>query len=492
MTFLRSFHLSIPVGIMVLLVLDIAMRPALVEESEGKTNYQNESFSALYAPDDYGVLRPHLNVDLSIAPSETFNIKTNALGMRMGDVSLAKKPNEIRIAVLGDCAAFGWGVGVEENFPSKLSMYLNQEGQLKYEILNFAAPGYTSFHALKEYERQVRDFAPDILILAVGLYDAFESRLSEPELYTLLEQQGLIHGNRGLTGLLNSYSSVGHWYVQKQRNRYTELIQKSVQERVQKNLWSKKVPADLLKTFLCTILDDQKKRNGKSILVNDNLLNFEGLSTLVELSETYKIPLLDIRTIFDGVGGFAERKKQFELDLEPSGMDYFDESPKTTYQFRVHSDDPRILASGISIVGNHPDLGDGVPNAVKMYDDGTHGDERAGDRVWSLQILMQTPQPIQFTFTVNGSKGEWGEAETGYEHSSKNRLFFHQFVPPASERVIHWHSPVYEVNRVPFEPLLIEPTSPIPNAQGQQTIARRLAKLVRDEVKNGIAKATAK
>jgi len=114
-----------------------------------------------------------------------------------------------------------------------------------------------------------------------------------------------------------------------------------------------------------------------------------------------------------------------------------------------------------------------------MYDDGTHGDERAGDRVWSLQIPLQNPQAVHFTFTTGGVQGQWGEKETGLEYSAKNRRFEFEFTPPDSEPVILWRSPIYEINRAPFGHLLQSPTSPLPNADGHTAIARRLEIMVR-------------
>src|SRR5262249_17811487 len=59
------------------------------------------------------------------------------------------------------------------------------------------------------------------------------------------------------------------------------------------------------------------------------------------------------------------------------------------------------------IVGAHPELGDLVPNKVAMYDDGTHGDQHAGDRVWSYTAAMKPGMKLFYVYTNSGKEGKW-------------------------------------------------------------------------------------
>jgi hypothetical protein len=42
-----------------------------------------------------------------------------------------------------------------------------------------------------------------------------------------------------------------------------------------------------------------------------------------------------------------------------------------------------------------------------MYDDGTHGDQRAGDGVWSLAATAQPGTPVFYVYTNSGTPGVW-------------------------------------------------------------------------------------
>ena len=69
------------------------------------------------------------------------------------------------------------------------------------------------------------------------------------------------------------------------------------------------------------------------------------------------------------------------------------------------------VRKAIYVVGNQKSLGDWKPNVVRMYDDGSHGDERQGDGVWSLELRFPVGTEIQYKFTNSGPNGEWSPGE---------------------------------------------------------------------------------
>ena len=69
--------------------------------------------------------------------------------------------------------------------------------------------------------------------------------------------------------------------------------------------------------------------------------------------------------------------------------------------------DRQAAPEGLFIVGAHPALGALVPNRVAMYDDGTHGDQRAGDGVWSYTASLAPGQRLAYVYTNSGREGRW-------------------------------------------------------------------------------------
>ena len=64
---------------------------------------------------------------------------------------------------------------------------------------------------------------------------------------------------------------------------------------------------------------------------------------------------------------------------------------------------PRAL----SIAGTDRQLGDATPNTILMHDDGTGGDERAGDGVWSLAATFAAGARVSYVYTNSGAAGRW-------------------------------------------------------------------------------------
>jgi hypothetical protein len=59
------------------------------------------------------------------------------------------------------------------------------------------------------------------------------------------------------------------------------------------------------------------------------------------------------------------------------------------------------------MAGNHPKLGNLIPNKIVMYDDGTHADQKAGDNVWSYSATFPPGTNLFYVYTNSGEEGKW-------------------------------------------------------------------------------------
>ena len=73
----------------------------------------------------------------------------------------------------------------------------------------------------------------------------------------------------------------------------------------------------------------------------------------------------------------------------------------------------------VAIAGNHELLGNWVPNKVLMADDGTRGDEVAGDSVWTIELRLPEGFELEYKYTNSGGVGSWSPGE---EFAGNNRL----------------------------------------------------------------------
>jgi len=112
------------------------------------------------------------NLIMELTPSTTidFNgtrLTTNRWGMRDRDYELIPAANTYRIALTGPSFVMGYGVNDGEDFDELLENRLNQENDGtpydKYEILNFAVPGYSGVQNLIVLEQKAMQFQPNAI-----------------------------------------------------------------------------------------------------------------------------------------------------------------------------------------------------------------------------------------------------------------------------------------------------------------------------------------
>lgn len=135
----------------------------LSPESSGKRSTQLRD---LINPDP----KENIIYDLRANLNTTFqkaSVKTNSFGMRSPDITVKKPADTYRIALLGDSFAFGWGVEQNESFAQRLESNLNRlaNGKLKFEVLNFGVPGYSTFQEVEKFKERGLCFKPDAVLV---------------------------------------------------------------------------------------------------------------------------------------------------------------------------------------------------------------------------------------------------------------------------------------------------------------------------------------
>ncbi|MBN1396741.1 MAG: hypothetical protein JXA06_01795 [Bacteroidetes bacterium] len=76
------------------------------------------------------------------------------------------------------------------------------------------------------------------------------------------------------------------------------------------------------------------------------------------------------------------------------------------------------IRKSIYISGSCEELGSWVPNKIRLYNDGTHGDSYADDSIWALEVNLPAGTEIEYKFTNSGAEGSWNPGE---EFSGINR-----------------------------------------------------------------------
>jgi hypothetical protein len=155
------------------------------------------------------------NLIVELVPSTSIDfhgekLSINRWGMRDRDYEKTPAPDTYRIALTGPSFVMGYGVGDDEGFEPLLEDRLNRENAgspyAKYEILNFAVPGYSAIQNLMVLEQKALPFQPNAMFFmahqreeeAVVLYLADRisvgADLPYPDLMELARRAGVEPG----------------------------------------------------------------------------------------------------------------------------------------------------------------------------------------------------------------------------------------------------------------------------------------------------------
>lgn len=80
-----------------------------------------------------------------------------------------------------------------------------------------------------------------------------------------------------------------------------------------------------------------------------------------------------------------------------------------TVSFQVDAREVYVRKA-VYIAGNHELLGNWVPNKVRLFDDGSHGDQK-GDGIWTLEVDLPPGVEIEYKYTNSGPEGYWNPGD---------------------------------------------------------------------------------
>ena len=124
-----------------------------------------------------------------------------------------------------------------------------------------------------------------------------------------------------------------------------------------------------------------------------------------KISGEQDVPLVDscelIGAAKQRIGSELEKRLDLQTASAPAPA-----SSETAVVFRVFMDTAPV-SKAMYIAGPLPQLGDNVPNKTAMFDDGTHGDQKAGDHVWSYSATFSPGQKVFYVYTNSGAEGRW-------------------------------------------------------------------------------------
>jgi lysophospholipase L1-like esterase len=364
---------------------------------------------------------PHLPDSLKRNPK--WEISTNSAGFRSAEFAKVKPPGTFRIVCLGDSWTFGSNVDQNEAYPQQLMALLERNfPRANFEVLNLGVMGYSSYQGLRLLKRQALDLQPDLVLIGFAMNDSHvsgyrdkemqdhkESRTAATTVVRLAQKSELY---KLLSYLMRSMmekpTSIGEQLkASATTGRGGDILDMPGEQNYEQfEAWTR-VPLNDYENNVVEMIRLARDRGaGVILLFNELWRNNPYRFALEKIAAAQGVPLVDSSALI------AENRRKIEEDLEKKLGLVPDKQPlrfgndEVEVVFRVYSEGYPV-PEAMYIVGNHPKLGNLAPNRIRMYDDGTHGDQRAGDRVWSYAATFPSGTDLFYVYTNSGREGKW-------------------------------------------------------------------------------------
>lgn len=361
----------------------------------------------------------------SLRGNTVWEISINSAGFRDTELPSAKAASAFRILCLGDSWTFGANVGQDHAYPQQLQALLTSAyPRADFEVLNLGVLGYSSFQGLRLLRNVLDELDPDLVTIGFGMNDANVSgwqdedarenakttgkRLERiPELSEffklLLYLAKTINSEppRGIGEYLHKLASV-HGTTDK---AWTGKWASETADYEALEPYTRVPPRDYEKNVR-EMIELLRSRGADAVLLYNQLWSTPYREILRRISSEEDVPLVDSKERIDQARAQIEAELDRRLDLQPPESSPVADLRGVEVVFRVHSGGYPV-PKALSIVGVDPNLGNGVPNRVALYDNGTHGDQRAGDEVWSLAVTLEPGSVIFYVYANSGTPGRW-------------------------------------------------------------------------------------
>lgn len=122
---------------------------------------------------DGTLYRNKRSIDVDIG---SYRVRTNALGFRGPEITVAKPDGVFRILVLGDSVCFGVGVDDDVTFLRRWENELNAAGSRRFEVVNSGHPMYDTTQELALLRDDGLALDPDLVLLVYVVNDIDPTR----------------------------------------------------------------------------------------------------------------------------------------------------------------------------------------------------------------------------------------------------------------------------------------------------------------------------
>lgn len=377
-------------------------------------------FSPCDRPEDRTALLRQFfpSIPASLRDNPVWEISLNSNGFRNGEISMEKPPPVFRIVCLGDSWTFGVNVRQDQTYPRQLAAWLEREyPDSRFEVINLGVLGYSSYQGLELLRRYAIHLDPDLLVIGFGMNDAsvagYRDRdipgtggegAAEKKKASTIDRTEIYNLLRYIAFLVKYDPPDPGRQIQSVANKSRGA--ETAEEYAELEPWTRVSLPDYESNIVRMIEMAREQGAGTILLFNELWPGSPYREALERISRESGTPLIDSSALVANAKRRIEAELERRLGLLPENNGTGSNHGGVEVVFRVYSAS-RPVPRAICIVGDHPQIGNLRPNEVVMYDDGTHGDQREGDNVWSFTATIETGAKVPYVYTNSGTPGEW-------------------------------------------------------------------------------------
>jgi lysophospholipase L1-like esterase len=357
---------------------------------------------------------PGLPPELRDAPR--WEVTLDAEGFRDGELAASKSEDAFRIVCLGDSWTFGANVDDAATYPRRLADRLGRAfPHGRFEVRNLGVMGYSSHQGLELLRRRALALQPDVVVLGFAMNDSKvagyrdEEVTARPAPWARRLERGAEHLE---TFKLLRYVAQRIRYVPRSPSeelRRAEAAGSRAGEAAWAGLaeWTR-VPLDRYEANVRAMIDAAGERGAEVVLLYNEFWR-EGpyRAVLARIARERSLPFVDASELMAAAQRETQRQLELELGLRPAGPypgPPGDDRPRVVFRVSAAG---HPVPKALYVAGLDPALGAGVPNAVALHDDGSFGDEKANDGVWSYAAALGPGASIAYVYTNSGRTGRW-------------------------------------------------------------------------------------
>ena len=328
-------------------------------------------------------------------------------------------------------------VDQKDTYPERLNAMLQEQfPNAKFEVLNRGVLAYGSYQGVELLSDNIHELDPDVVIIAYAMNDAKvvgyrdKDRAAQEKNLPLTEKISRLMRHSETYKLLQFTAQI---LMHKSRSIgfYLKNAAEGVTDFDKLEPWTRVGLKDYRNNIM-EMIRLARSRNAYPILLYNELWE-DGLylRVLQQISEVEQVPLIDGSAIIRQERQRIARQLESRLDLQVSAINNADEnkdrpvgeaeSNEVDVVFRLYAGEYAVPRA-MYIVGPEDTLGGLIPNKVAMHDDGTHGDERAGDSVWSYTARLRRGAKVFYVYTNSGRESRWEGLDVPHIRSFELKL----------------------------------------------------------------------